>query len=307
MSITVSALFYSPIKSAGGARLSAQGQGVEVTPRGFKHDRQYVVVEGDMFVAQRRDSLPLPLPGLVKDALSPLRLGIEVRRLCQVTPRVSGKELIVSAPDMALLRLPIDGFPGKEETITLWRDCKLKAVDQGREASLWFTKFLSRERPGYYRLMRMADTCRWQSKGGSALQGFHDGFPFMMISDASLGNLNDLLLGKGSLCVEANRFRPNIWLRGCEPHQEDHFSLIRIGEVVFEGKKLCDRCVVTCTEQHTALRGKEPLATLVAYRLGKHLGIEGDAENKVFFGRNFDHQNTGIIRVGDEVEVLRLD
>ncbi len=307
MSVTVSALFYSPIKSARGTRLSCEGDSLQVTKRGFKYDRRWLVVRGNMFVSQRQGSLPIPLPSVVKKALTPLGLGIEARSMCQVAPRIDtdAGQIIIHAPGMDELRLPLDGVFGSEELVTVWLDRKLGAIDQGKEASEWFTKFLSRERPGNYRLMRMSYNCQRSSKGGSALQGFHDGFPFMMISEASLVGLNKRLREKGKPIVPIDRFRPNILFNG-DAHEEDSLKRIRIGDVVFEGRTLCERCVVTCTDQQSAEREKEPLATLAEYRRGKILGIK-DKPNAVFFGRNFDHQNEGVIRVGDEIEVLKID
>lgn len=303
MNSIVSALFYSPIKSARGIWILKKGDSLEVMERGFRYDRQWLVVEGNMFVAQRQGSLPVSLPTSVKNALTPFGLGIEVRTMCKVAPWLEGEELVIAAPEMGELRLPTRGVSGPEEMVTVWRDRELTAVDQGKEASAWFTRFLSRERPGNYRLMRMADGCRRKSKGGDTLQGFHDGFPFMMISEESLGNLNRLLGLKGKQAVPMNRFRPNVVISGVREHGEDRFSHVRIGDVTFEGKTLCDRCVVTCTDQSTAERGKEPLATLATYRRGANLKIK-EKPNAVFFGRNFDHKNTGTVSVGDEIILL---
>ncbi|MES2088197.1 MAG: MOSC domain-containing protein [Patescibacteria group bacterium] len=307
--ITVSSLFYAPIKSAGGRWVNKGGSGLSVGPRGFDYDRRWVVVgEGNMFVAQRRASLPVPLPGAVVDALTPLGLGIEVRILCQVQPTLFYDELLVHAPNMRSLHLPLAGKKGMEEKITVWRDRELLAIDQGDEAASWFSEFLSRERPGEYRLMRMTDGCQRQSKGGTALQGFHDGYPFMMISDESLGDLNRRLHEKHFAPLPANRFRPDIWLRGCPPYYEDRLRRIRIGDVIFDGKALCDRCPITCIDQVTAVRGKEPLVTLATYRRGRDKDVSVfEKPNAVFFGRYFDHQNSGVVMVGDEVEILEMD
>ena len=149
--------------------------------------------------------------------------------------------------------------------------------------------------------------------------GFHDGFPFMGISSASLGSLNGKLLSRGQDVVQMNRFRPNVVFSGCDAHAEDFFGHFRIGNVEIRGGALCDRCAVIRTDQTTALRHKsEPTVTLATYRKGedllrfesyrKEVGLGIEVKPKaVFFGRYFNHLDSGVMRVGDAVEVLEID
>jgi uncharacterized protein YcbX len=88
------------------------------------------------------------------------------------------------------------------------------------------------------------------------------------------------------------RFRPNIVISGCEPFAEDGYARVRIGEISFRGPKRCDRCVITTVDPLTGERGREPLRTLAKYRL---------ADQKVWFGMNLIHDQTGVLRVGDAV------
>ena len=308
--ITVSAVGFSYIKAASFTWVREPGTIVDIVKRGIQYDRQWLVVgENNMFVAQRQGSLPLPQP-LAKIAgkvLAPLGLGIEVRSMCQVMCHELGDDLVVWAPGMGAIKIPLAGIEGPEERVQVWRDNKLSARDQGPEAAEFFTQFLSRERPGKYRFMRMTASCQRVSKAGSAKLGFHDAFPFMAMSEASLENLNALLQAKGVPPVPMDNFRPNFVLSGLDAHEEDHLGRIRINGVVFEGKTLCSRCSVICTNQETGERHKEPLTTLASYRRGERLGLNDSNSNKVFVGRNFDHKNTGFIKVGDEITVELLD
>jgi hypothetical protein len=94
-----------------------------------------------------------------------------------------------------------------------------------------------------------------------------------------------------------NRFRPNLVVAGGVPYAEDIWGRFRIGGVVFHGATRCGRCVVTTTDQGTAVRGREPLGTLATYRR--------DADGSVIFGRNVIHETkTGHLTVGDTVELL---
>ena len=95
--------------------------------------------------------------------------------------------------------------------------------------------------------------------------------------------------------MPVNRFRPNIVVEGGQPFEEDTMEQFKINEICFYGVKLCDRCVVTTTNQETGVTGKEPLKTLAKYRM---------VNNKVYFGQNVLCGDEGVIRVGDEINVV---
>ncbi|HVJ20320.1 MAG TPA: MOSC domain-containing protein, partial [Polyangiaceae bacterium] len=121
--------------------------------------------------------------------------------------------------------------------------------------------------------------------------GFADAYPFLVISEASLEELNRRLPQP----VAMRRFRPNIVLSGAEPFAEDGFAHVRIGAVSFRGPKRCDRCVVTTVDPETGKAGQEPLRTLATFR---------KQDGKVWFGMNLIHDGPGEIAVGDDVVVL---
>ncbi|MEC7905851.1 MAG: MOSC domain-containing protein [Verrucomicrobiota bacterium] len=52
--------------------------------------------------------------------------------------------------------------------------------------------------------------------------GFADGYPLLVISQASLEDLNQRL----EFPVEMNRFRPNIVIEVCQPYDEDKWYSI---------------------------------------------------------------------------------
>jgi uncharacterized protein YcbX len=117
---------------------------------------------------------------------------------------------------------------------------------------------------------------------------FADGFPFLLISEESLADLNRRL----AYPLPMNRFRPNLVVAGGEPYAEDGWSRMEIGNLRLQVVKPCGRCLVTTTDQDTGERGKEPLRTLATYR---KVGSE------VMFGQNVVHENIGRLRVGDSV------
>jgi uncharacterized protein YcbX len=125
--------------------------------------------------------------------------------------------------------------------------------------------------------------------------GFADGFPFLLISEASLADLNRRI----GRTLPMQRFRPNLVVRGCAPYAEDHWRRIRIGGVGFRLVKPCSRCIIPSIDPATGERdGSEPLATLSRYR---------QTGNKVYFGQNLIHDGPGRLAVGDRVVVLETN
>jgi hypothetical protein len=119
---------------------------------------------------------------------------------------------------------------------------------------------------------------------------FADAFPFLLISEESLSDLNSRLTRP----LPMNRFRPNLVIAGGEPYVEDTLERFAISGIAFRAVKPCGRCVVTTTDQETTERGVEPLRTLATYR--KQGG-------EVMLGQNLVHLGTGRLTVGAPVLV----
>ncbi len=269
--LRVTGLHIYPVKSCGGIALAESPVG----RMGLRYDRQWVFVdEHGMFVAQRESR----------------GLGIPVRTMCLIATAIAGGTLTLTAPDMPPLRVPADGVDGPDVPVRVW-DSHTSGVDQGADAGAWATEVLSRERPGRYRLVRMPDRTHRRSKIGDGEVAYGDAYPFLVISEESLADLNARMPAP----LPMNRFRPNIVIRGGAPYVEDTLDRFRIGNVEFTGTTLCIRCPIPTTDQRTAERGKEPLKTLATYR---------KQPDGVVFGRNFNHAGTGSVRVGDRVEPL---
>ena len=121
---------------------------------------------------------------------------------------------------------------------------------------------------------------------------FADGFPLLLVSRASLDDLN----GRLSSPVPMNRFRPNLVVQGCAAFAEDDWRRIRIGGTEFELAKPCSRCVMPSIDQRTAQKDSEILRVLAGYRRGE--------DRQTYFGQNLLYSGVGKLRVGDSVEVL---
>ena len=243
-----------------------------VEPWGLAGDRRWLLVDADgQFITQREH------PALA-------RLVVSYGPRAGITVSSDGyRPLSVAAPvdSPELLK------------VTVWRSTVLAAA-AGPEADSWFSGYLGEP----VRLVWLDDPTRRAVDPEFGAEGdvvsFADGFPLLVTSSASLGQLGEWLAADGDLPVPMNRFRPNVVVSGYEPWDEDRWRRIRIGAVSFRVAKPCGRCVVTTTDQATGERGRQPLRMLARRRrFGKSL----------VFGQNLIPDSPGLIRVGDPMEV----
>jgi len=259
----LSGVYVYPIKSCGGISLES----AELGATGLLHDRRWMLVdEGGGFVSQRRHP-----------------------RLALISPRITPDRLVISAPGMPDLEVPLEGEPEGRIDVEVWGDLQ-RGAPVGGYADRWFSRFLD----AGCRLVRKPDDDVRPVDSAYARSGdqtsFADGFPLLLISEASLEDLNARLESP----VPMNRFRPNLVVRGGGPYVEDGWEEVRVGDAVFRVAEACPRCAITTVDQESGERGKEPLRTLATYR---------KAQGEVWFGRNLIHTSLGTVSVGDPVEV----
>ena len=253
-----------PIKSTKGISL----QTAHVEPRGIQFDRRWMVVdEAGMFLSQR-----------------------DHPRLALVSTKIGSGVLQVIAEGMQTLELPMKMKSNDIVEVQVHDDIT-KGVSAGKEAGNWFSTFLGVPS----RVVFMPEEIRRPVDPDYARDGdivsFADAFPLLLISQPSLDDLNSRL----AVPVPMNRFRPNIVVSGCRAFDEDKWKKIRVGDVVFHVMKPCSRCVTTTVDQATGVQGKEPLATLSQYR---------KVGGQVLFGQNIIPEKSGMLHVGDMVEVI---
>jgi uncharacterized protein YcbX len=213
---------------------------------------------------------------------------------------ISKMALIAASPDDDGLQLRLDDSsinvarPGDEARsmlVIVWGDT-VNALDAGDEAAKWLSERLAEP----CRLVYMPDTAMRYVDGVYARDGqtvsFADGFPILLISTASLADLNNRL----SKPVPMNRFRPNLVVDGCDAFAEDGWRRIRIGALDFDVAKPCSRCVMPSIDQVTGHKDSEILRVLAGYRRG--------ADRQTYFGQNLLHSGAGELRLGDSVEIL---
>lgn len=265
MSFTVSAIYIYPVKSLGGFSVTES----TVTTRGFEYDRRWMLVDNKgKFMTQRE----LHSMALLQTSITPKGLHIYHKQ----------------NPDKNIL-IPFLLSALKIKQVQVWEDvCEAWVYDE--VINKWFSEILKID----CELVYMPDkTNRLVDKDyakENEITSFSDGYPFLIIGQASLDDLNSKL----SQPILIDRFRPNIVFTSGEPYAEDNWQSFTINEIDFFGVKTCSRCVVTTIDQQTMNAGKEPLKTLATYR---------SANNKIKFGMNLLHKGTGKIKVGEKIIV----
>jgi uncharacterized protein YcbX len=259
--ITLTGLYIYPIKSAAGIAVDT----AKVHPRGLNYDRRWMVVDAQgQFITQRQ----FPKMALIQTALTE-------------------SHLVISAEGRGQVAVPFV-MDGEVIPVQVWKDT-CGAIATGTETQAWLSDFLEMPCQLVYmpdesdRPVRHPDTQHQVS--------FADAFPVLLISEASLTDLNERLADP----VPMNRFRPNLVVTGCEAFAEDTWKEIQVGTVTFSVAKPCSRCVVTTVEQTTGIRDKEPLKTLGTYRLW---------DGQIWFGQNLLQHNLGRLHLGDRVNCL---
>jgi uncharacterized protein YcbX len=271
----ITAINVYPVKGCRG--IAPESARVAVT--GFEHDRQWLITRPDgRFMTQREE----PRLALIETALVDRQSTADAALRLRVP---GGAELNVD-PDA----------PGREVEVTIWQD-RCAAIDAGDDAAEFLAGYLgSPVRLVRFDLRRKRPSNPQWTPGVEALNQFSDGFPWLLISEASLEDLNSRLERK----LPMNRFRPNIVISGLPPFGEDSAHEFTAGAVRFRRAKGCTRCIVTTTDQAMGTRdGDEPLRTLAKFRFDQKL-------KGVVFGQNLILiEGLGAqLRVGQEMTVI---
>lgn len=210
-------------------------------------------------------------------------------RLALVRPALEGEKLVLAAPGMEPLALPLEPGPGLEREVTVWEG-RCTARDLGSKAASWVSAFL--DHPARVVFMPR-ETFRPVKESPSSRVSFADGHPFLLLSLEAVEELNRRL----DEPVSVDRFRPNLVVEGAGAHAEDAWRRIGIGDLELRVVKPCARCTVTTVDQETGRKGREPLRTLARYR--RHGG-------SVYFGQNLVHEGTGTLKKGQRLRVLEV-
>lgn len=276
---TLTQLSLYPIKSCGGLSLHEASIANSGLMSGLLHDRQWMVVDAaGAYVTQR--TCP---------------------QMARITPRLAGHMLEVSAPGQASTEISLT-LPDAESarTVQIWGD-RVRAYDCGDEVARWFSVALGmpcRLVRAPLNAQRNADS-KWTG-GVDAPTLFSDGFPILVISEASLADLNGRLMQQGRSALPMNRFRPNIVIDGIEAFDEDYAATIAIGDLVLKPVKPCPRCPIPSIDQVTGQIGPDPLDILRTYR------VNTKVNGGITFGMNaVVHAGAGArVHIGQAVDLI---
>ena len=259
----LSEIYIYPVKSLAGIKVSNW----VVNKRGLLHDRKWMLIDSDnKFLSQRR----LPKMTLIKT-------------------QIIDNTLLLSTATSGSISLLLNPDDGEECVTTLWKDqCVAKTTT--KEADQWLSDFLNIDCQLVYQPENSIRTVDQQYATPTDTVGFSDGFPFLITSEASLASLNEAM----GLQLPMLRFRPNLVISQCESYAEDSWREITINNIGFRLPKPCSRCPVPTINLETAVRAKEPLATLNKIRRWN---------NRVFFGQNALHNVEGALSLGDVVTI----
>lgn len=296
LQVSVQSLHVYPVKSCAGVSLRES----LLIETGLEFDRAWMVVDQHgQFVTQRQ------LP-----------------RLALIQPVLRSYEMILRAPGMLALHIALDTVE-KPVRAKVWND-EVAAYDMGELCAQWFSDFLGSPPPGRpkagtpprgadakgvlgvqfpLRLVRFdpeqrrLSERRWTGEI-EAQNGFADAFPLLVISAASLTELNRRLQSQGHAAVTMARFRPNLVLDGLDAHGEDPLDQITIGSdegpVRLKLVKPCARCPIPDVDPLSGVPGHAVGDALQAYRADARL------DGALTFGMNavivegFEHS----LRVG---------
>jgi uncharacterized protein len=270
-----------PIKSCGGIALreaTVTGAGLMSE---YIYDREWMVVDDHgRFLTQR-----------------------EHPKMALIKPRLKADTLELRAPGMLRLEIPL-GLPDPDENpatvqVEIWGET-VQAYDCDAMTAAWFSNALgiSCRLVRFHPQAKRSANPEW-TDGILAPTLFADGYPMLVLSQASLDDLNEKLAAQGRDALPMDRFRPNIVIGGIPAFEEDYSELIEVGGASLKPVKPCSRCSIPAVDQATGQVGPDPLDILRTYRANSRL------DGAIAFGMNAMLQagEGQVLRIGQEVEV----
>ncbi|AKJ42597.1 YcbX family protein [Pragia fontium] len=262
--VTLSRLYVHPVKSMRGLELSH----AQVGESGLAFDRIFMVTDpdGTFITARQYPQLVRFIPALLINGIS------------------------ITAPDGQHQTVAFSDFSADMSPTEVWGN-HFSAHIAPESINQWLSSYL--RRTVQLRWVGPELTRRVKNRPETPLS-FADGFPYLLINETSF----QALQARCPSNIVIEQFRPNLIIRDAAPFAEDNWQTIRIGEVIFDLVKPCSRCILTTvnTENGRKHPQGEPLRTLQQFRTAEN----GDVD----FGQNLIARNSGVVRLGDKIEIL---
>ncbi len=266
--ISITALYIYPVKSLAGIEL----QESSLSEFGLDNDRRWLIVDKNgLFMSQRTT----PKMATIQTALKQNNLILSHQ----------GQEI----------KVPQATSTNKSMPVTVWND-SLNAQLLSDEVDEWLSEILAQT----CHLVYMPSSAKRQIDEDFAKQdqfvSFADAFPILLVSQASLDDLNQKL----EAAVTINRFRPNIVIDGVAAFAEDNWKDFSINQMDYHMAKPCSRCIMPSINPSKGIQDNVKLLSV----LNKYRKFD----EKIKFGVNILYKDASkvdnqYIRVGDAVNL----
>jgi len=194
----ITGVYIYPIKSLGGISL----QSAKVEERGLQYDRRWMLVdEQNMFFTQRLH------PNMAL-------LRVEINNDLLTIKHTQNKLSPLAIHPMT--------YDDEEVNVQIWKD-NVTALKYSSDVNDWFTEAIGIK----CSLVYMPDSTRRKVNPeyvSNKIVGFADGYPFLIIGEESLNDLNKRLEEP----LPMNRFRTNFVFSGGKSFDEDKWKTIKI-------------------------------------------------------------------------------
>lgn len=263
----ISALYIYPIKSLAGISVNQ----AELKTRGLQHDRRWMLINKKGRALTQR----------------------QLPKMAQLQPEYdpAGWKIIDKTTSASSVLVPWEPKSNDSMQVNIWGD-KVEGHFVSKEVDDWFSNTLDKEVSLVYMQEGTNRLVDQDFAKQNEIVSFADGYPVLLISEASLSDFNTKL----DIDIEMRRFRPNIVISGTEAYAEDQWKSFEIAGINFQVAKPCARCSVPGIDPDTSISQQKILDALKQYR------SDGP---KTYFGQNLLYQQSGLLKVGDELNQIQ--
>ncbi|KAL0951875.1 hypothetical protein HGRIS_008535 [Hohenbuehelia grisea] len=322
--VKIAQILVHPIKSCKGTSV----QSALCTPEGLENDRRWSIIDAstkNVLTARELPTMVLITPRIEIDENSAsggsliVTFPIESGSTDFSTPLRPTEDILKTwrrLSDISLWESPaIDGYITECLPPSTSSPSQILSVFLKREVYLAYKGPIPRE---------YGPTATFPDLKGSV--AFQDLYPLLFMSAESTSALDEWVVAMESEGrangrqligeewrnggVKVERFRPNIVVTGAGPFAEDGWTEIAIGNSKEEAERAppislvskCQRCLLPNISPETGVRDKAvPYKVLMKHRIG----IDPLAKMKPYVGVNGVPTGSGVVKVGDWVDVRK--